>query len=242
MSSYADDINFVLSEVARFAKLTILELQELSFEDAIPTLPHPSGQGSLHCGARAEQRLRDLSELAISRSRFASRIEADPVVKELKKIIIDRFIKERRQLSDREAEKPLMGTAIVTGHGLPKNAPLARRFIDASAWYGEAVRDKFPASRMIKYMTAVERIVTTKNEEGLSETISRRGAALLTMGGIGNFQTDAKRIKVAYDKRSELIHGSTSPSEQKMGVALREAEFLSRKILLCSLLFLVREV
>jgi len=131
----------------------------------------------------------------------------------------------------------LMGTAIASGYELPKNAPLARRFVDASAWYGEAVRDKFAASRMIKYMTAVERIVTTKNEEGLSETISRRGAALLTMGGIGKFPTDAKRIKAAYDKRSELIHGSTSPSEPKMGAALREAEFLSREILLCSLLF-----
>jgi hypothetical protein len=417
VGSYAEDIKFVLQEAARFAKLELSELENLSFEDAMSMLPHPSGQGDMICGIKAQERLYDLVEIAISRSKFVSRIKIDPLIRELKTVIIQRFVTEHRELSIREADRAvsaairkvaksiadrtylvpchladdttpdsftigpvnfrqsqlafkqidpaldaylnearsdttnylrktlvsdarkyytsfnwiaevkitgcspdvssehatqivqsavncihlligaahshrvrvggpnyqsdvrskisldengktdltttrsweghrwendwwqrlakqgavniisLMGTAIVAGHDLPKGAPLAQRFIDASSWYGEAVRDKFPASRIIKYMTAIERIVTTKNEDCLSETISRRGAALLTAGGLGNFQNNCKRIKDAYDERSRLIHGSTSPNQPLMGVALREAEYLSRQILLCSLLF-----
>ena len=54
----------------------------------------------------------------------------------------------------------LMGVAVEMVHKGPRPAPMAQRFLDAAAWYGEAVRDDFAASSVVKYVTAMERILT----------------------------------------------------------------------------------
>ena len=75
-----------------------------------------------------------------------------------------------------------MGVAIENGVNALKPMPLARRFLDAAAWYGEAVRDEFPASRLVKYVIAIERIVaTSKNEENLSDTLKAVSYTHLTL-------------------------------------------------------------
>lgn len=131
----------------------------------------------------------------------------------------------------------LMGIAITSGNEIPDPTPLAQRFLDGLAWYGEAVRDPFQASRLVKYVTAMERILTTKNEENLVEVFSRRGAALVCSPEEDNLDKLQKRFKEIYDLRSCLVHGSRSPHESGLGKSLRKAEELTRDVLFRSLEF-----
>lgn len=407
---YLRDIEFVLEEVIRFLKLDISEHRKLSFEDAFSTLPDPRHKGGiLICGVKAEERLRSLARLAISRSKHVGRLDVLDFVREMKAQIAQRFLKEKRELSSTEADrvvgaalragakkcearthlipcklvtdklpemlaigpvkfarreqrmaalqptldgyagiggiekqlsddakryygsfdwiveitlescqpsisesrsrdiaqyaldclhlligagysrhmriggrtaqadlrssiaigadaaphitttrswdshtledgwwtriqdnlgyKPvieLMGIALAGAHQFTDQPPMAMRFLDAAAWYGEAARDRFPAARAIKYVTAIERILTTKSEKNITETIARRGAALLERTGYeGAHEADIRRV---YKLRSDLVHGTNSPFEMDWP-SLKLAEDLSRRIILSFLPF-----
>lgn len=135
----------------------------------------------------------------------------------------------------------LMGIAIKAAHALPKPAPMAQRFLEGAAWYGEAVRDEFAASKVIKYVTAIERILTTKNEKNICETLSNRGAALIHEPGTDDLEVLRRRFKKVYVLRSDLVHGSRSPLDRGFGPGMREAEEVSRTVLLNALQLFRRE-
>lgn len=128
----------------------------------------------------------------------------------------------------------LMGIALEASHNFINRPPMAMRFLDAAAWYGEAVRDKFAAARAVKYVTAIERVLMTDTKKDVTETLVKRGVALLLRAGYdGDHEKDLREV---YDMRSRLVHGSSSP-HQDGGLALLKAEDLSRKITLSFLLF-----
>ena len=131
----------------------------------------------------------------------------------------------------------LAGVAIVEGNDLSTPTPLAQRFLDALYWYGEAVRDTSQAARAIKYVTAMERVLTTKKEEDVLETFSQRGASLSFQPEDDDYSELKKRFKDIYDLRSRLVHGARSPHKSGMGQGLREAESLAKLVLLRSLVF-----
>lgn len=139
--------------------------------------------------------------------------------------------------SDTDQFVKLTGIAIEAGNDLPQPAPMAQRFLDAVAWFGEATRDPFSASRLVKYVTAIERILTIKNEKNLSETLATRGAALVLVIEAEDMASLRHRIKDVYDLRSRLVHGSRSPLEAGLARGLRDAEHLARAVLLSALLF-----
>lgn len=120
---------------------------------------------------------------------------------------------------------------------LPQPMPLARRFIDAVTWYGEAVRDKFAASRLVKYVIAMERLlITAKTDRGgddkIAEVFRTRGAALTSKEGRAAHQAEIGRYKKVYDLRCDLVHGSRSPSEKGLAEGLINAEWLARSCLI----------
>lgn len=403
------------------------DLRQLSFGDAFAMLPHPSGRGHMICGRAAERRINDLVDRAISRSRYAGRLDHETVVFAIKELIVRRFLREQRELNTRQADRcisaaikhaakkltdlthlipchitpdkspdhfsigpvtfrrrekllsdlepllqayvrqdqqakemsggenqhsevhsrkmllddayyyyngfdwiakvhidqcapsvserrafriaqsaldclhillsaahssrmciagpnykadrrshiqidsdgaaklsgriayrgnslrdgwwesinsqgadqciRLMGVAIDAGHRLPAAAPLAQRFLDGAAWYGEAVRDEFRAARLIKYVTAMERILVTDDVDDIADTLSKRGASLIIQPRDENLNELRERFKKAYNLRSRLVHGSRSPNEAGLGQGLREAEELARYVLLGSLYF-----
>src|SRR5258708_4264556 len=105
MATYADDIAFVFSEVARLARMG-KAVFKLPLQDHFATLPAPSGTvGHILCGAAAYRRLHALSELAISRSRYAGRIETQAVFEELKSIIVQRFMRDKITLDAKQADR-----------------------------------------------------------------------------------------------------------------------------------------
>lgn len=96
--------------------------------------------------------------------------------------------------------------------------PLSHRFLDAIHWYGEAVRDPNPAARVVKYITALERMLMTegRNEE-IAATIAERVAALCCeRGSVASYTQWHADAHTAYSLRSRLVHGSLSPKEPRI--------------------------
>lgn len=129
----------------------------------------------------------------------------------------------------------LMNTVLEFGAVISKPAPLATRILDAAAWYGDASRETFPASRIVKYVTAIERVLISKNEENLSVLLTKRGAAILHFPGRTNLNSLEARFKNIYNLRSKLVHGSQSPLSLDLGKGLAEAEELSQRIILSAI-------
>jgi hypothetical protein len=88
--------------------------------------------------------------------------------------------------------------------------PLSRRFLDALQWFGEACRDDSPATRTVKYVTAIERLLMTDEHDDVTSIVAERLAVLCF--NVDN-PRDAwkKKTKEVYNLRSRLVHGSISP-------------------------------
>lgn len=419
--AYNEDIEFVLSECVRYAAMDRSARRSLPPIDALSLLPHPSGRGFLICGSAAARRLREIAGLALSRSDYAGRLDIDEVARILGDEIVQRFLREERDLDMQQAQRAvnsavkkvsnsaidlthfipchlghartpdafsigpvrlqkreavmlrlelaladyvggdpdqeareypdwlrvqasqyyqsfdwvaevrinrcdpktsasralsdaqsaldclhllvgearskhmrvggpsfsidhrgsfvvdsegkasigistdwrsptlqdgwwdavnsegrrefvaLMGLAITTGQDPLRPAPMAQRFLDSVAWYGEAVRDPFQASRLVKYVTAIERILCNSSKDNVAVTIAARGSAIVMPIEKEDRETLRQRFKDVYDLRSRLVHGSRSPMEPGLGEGLREAEHLTRAVLFGALLFFREE-
>lgn len=112
--------------------------------------------------------------------------------------------------------------------------PLSRRFLDAAQWFGEAVRDKAPATRLIKYVLALERLVLTGEAFGLTETVAARVASLCNGLDQRNPEQVKSEFKTIYDIRSKLAHGGISPNDPKVLPAVGlAADFVQHAMLRC---------
>jgi hypothetical protein len=121
--------------------------------------------------------------------------------------------------------RELSGIALELAVNPDLERPLSRRYLDAAQWFGEACRDTSPATRIVKFVTALERMVMTDEREDLTEILSDRVAALCWHRSGGEGLEDWKRrARAAYDLRSRLVHGSISPSAPEVAsAALRYA-------------------
>lgn len=101
--------------------------------------------------------------------------------------------------------------------------PVSRRFLDAASWFGEAARETSPAAKIVKYVTALERMVMTDEKDDIARLVSERVAALnAAFRMTEDQQTCAKDAKEIYDLRSKLVHGSMSPyaAEVRQGIGM----------------------
>jgi hypothetical protein len=91
--------------------------------------------------------------------------------------------------------------------------PISRRFLDAAQWFGEASRDDRPATQVVKYVTALERMVMTDEKDDIAKTVAERVAALCCDPKVNDRQKWRDDVHKIYDLRSRLVHGSLSPSD-----------------------------
>ncbi|MBN9585747.1 MAG: hypothetical protein BGN84_00950 [Afipia sp. 62-7] len=117
--------------------------------------------------------------------------------------------------------------------------PLGLKIADAAAWFGLAVREEIDASRIVKAITALERLILTDEKENLAELISQRAAAICCDAGhdIKGFDELAGRLKKAYDLRSRLVHGSLSPFDPEVRDSVDNCLILCEKVLGSALSF-----
>lgn len=112
--------------------------------------------------------------------------------------------------------------------------PLSKRFLDAAQWFGEATRDESDATRIIKYATAMERLVMTGERDDITSTLSERIAAICINDKIsrGEWRSIARRV---YGFRSKLVHGGISPAATNLHVGVQEAVDLAEATLFYSI-------
>ncbi|WFU31472.1 HEPN domain-containing protein [Bradyrhizobium brasilense] len=108
------DIEFVFTECMRIQNAISAAvkddpsgLQDLAKQDMWGDLPHPNGKGTLRCGHAADHRIWRLAEQAVKYSDAAGTIEIAPVHKSLGKILVQRFLTERRPIDEQQAERAL---------------------------------------------------------------------------------------------------------------------------------------
>lgn len=125
----------------------------------------------------------------------------------------------------------LLGTALEAN--LPGvHRPLSARYLGSLQWYGEAVRDKSPATRLIKFITAIEHLLLTKEREGVTRILKQRVAALTyNIGSLESRLTVEAKFGRLYDLRSRYVHGSLAPWDERAGLQLLAAAQLAEEVL-----------
>jgi hypothetical protein len=128
----------------------------------------------------------------------------------------------------------LTGLALEAAVNPDLNRPLSLRFLDAALWFGEAVRETSPAARVVKFVTALERMVMTEEKDDIASLVSERVAALCfdpsSVDSRDVWRTNARTV---YDLRSKLVHGVLSPHSSvvhqgvRLGARLGETTLLS---------------
>lgn len=99
-------IEFVISEIIRISKIDPKErLRNASLGEAIALLPNPFGIGQISCGIEAFRRLENASTMAVAQSDFAGRMDSKLVFDAMKGIVTSRFLKEQREINQRECDK-----------------------------------------------------------------------------------------------------------------------------------------
>lgn len=131
----------------------------------------------------------------------------------------------------------LASKALSLSTDFERNRGLALRFIDALRWYGDAVSEDDPAYRIIKYISALERLTGTGHEKarGVTEIVTTRAAMLYSDSGATGFVEAKKLTRELYDLRSDLLHGSISPFDSKIKSFTENAHDVVRGSLLMGL-------
>jgi hypothetical protein len=118
---------------------------------------------------------------------------------------------------------------------------LKERFLDAMAWYGQAISEQQTSVQIVKYVAALERLTVTKKlEEGLTSTVTRRAALLSYDGTKEGYERSLKDAEKVYDYRSGLMHGSRSPFDKDLKFVVPLAEKITQKALFNSLRIFTR--
>jgi Apea-like HEPN len=128
----------------------------------------------------------------------------------------------------------LFGVALEAAVDPKLERPLSQRFLDAAQWFGEACREDSASTRTVKFMTSVERLLTTGERGDISKMMAER-TANLCFHPDGMRQEWREKTTKAYDYRSRLVHGSMAPRDPATRVSARLAAEVSQTVLLRAL-------
>jgi hypothetical protein len=114
--------------------------------------------------------------------------------------------------------------------------PLCYRFLEALSWFGQAVREVSDAARVVKYITAIERMVVT-GEDTVVKTVTNRCAALCWEADDRDFNWWQNEIGRLYPLRAGLLHGSITPFDARVTIGAHAAGKIARIALIRGLSF-----
>lgn len=115
---------------------------------------------------------------------------------------------------------------------LRNSYPFNNRLVEAMHWYGEGVREKSITVAVVKYVTALERLLTFNEHGEIKRRICNRATVLLINSGFAHVsEADIVKKDIAkiYELRSKIVHGSISPTSSSLDVSIRDIESICRK-------------
>lgn len=113
-----------------------------------------------------------------------------------------------------------------------KDIPMAAaRYLEAAAWYSDAAREERPPAAIVKYLTAMERLLWTGERFGITKRLAERAAALC-LAEDWNYDELREQIEEAYDLRSGILHGRLSADDPIILRNYRLCETVSRDLLI----------
>lgn len=117
--------------------------------------------------------------------------------------------------------------------------PLCARYLDALTWFGDAVAERSPAAKIVKFVTAIERLCGTGNEKddtgkerGVTDIVTSRAAIFYSVVTGIPFDRACKEVTKIYDCRSDVVHGSVSPYDDKVAAEVARTDEIARMVLL----------
>ncbi len=123
------------------------------------------------------------------------------------------------------------------------------RWLGVLHWYGQAVTDTTPASQLVKYVAALERLTvleetkTMDKIEGqkVTDVVTRRTALLGCesddAADIARTRTEARTL---YDWRSALMHGRSSPLTKELDDVMHLAHRITQRAMFAALAIYVQ--
>jgi hypothetical protein len=123
-----------------------------------------------------------------------------------------KWMRAKRQAAMAEA----VGKALQTITERADAQMAAARYLDAAAWYADAATETRQPAAILKYLTAVERLLWTGEAGGVTRRLSERAAALCFTIDPWNFEELTKEIRSAYDLRSGIVHGRIRNDDPKI--------------------------
>ncbi len=125
------------------------------------------------------------------------------------------------------------GVAIQTivDRGVPHLA--AARYLDAVAWYADAAREQSQPAAIVKYLTAMERLLWTgERGPGITKRLAERAAALCFSVDPWDFEELRDQVEEAYGLRSGIVHGRISADDPVIRRNYRLCERVARDLLM----------
>lgn len=120
------------------------------------------------------------------------------------------------------------------------NWPLAERFREAASWFGEAATETYRATRVVAFVTAIERAVVPGDHADVWRAVTRRAALLARDAEGGSLEEWHKRASSVYEIRSQIVHGGVSPFAPAADAIEPLAAGLARATLVGALAFYER--
>lgn len=131
-------------------------------------------------------------------------------------------------------ELKIFGSALVPLVGCAPIRHLQQRFLDAVGWFGDAVTDPEPTASVVKYVSAIERVMFGSWKRDRTKDFVSRLEALWTAYDCDGRKTMGKDAREIYEARSRLLHGAVSPRDASVDRLAALSEKLSRLCILCA--------
>lgn len=136
---------------------------------------------------------------------------------------------------------PLLAKMLTFCSSFDDPPPLCARLLDALSWFGDAVAEKSPAAKIVKFVTAIERICGTGKEKtaenkdrGVTGIVITRASILYSVFTETPFSKAKKLITDVYECRSKLVHGSISPFADEIAAQVVKVDRATNFVLLAA--------
>jgi len=127
-------------------------------------------------------------------------------------------------------ELELLGSALRSISAPREASHLNRRLLDSISWFGDAATDTNASASIIKYTSAIERLLFGTFQAGRKKSFALRISRIFQEFDCDFDGKSHERALELYDRRSQLVHGEWHESRKDVD----NAASISRLCLLCS--------